>query len=309
MPLRPTPFPWTCRLHPLSPPRPARFLHTSTALRNDSTDHYETLGLHPNASAAEIKKYFFPYPSHGQSPSTTTTRIKQHPTNPPSPPNRQYFTLSKSHHPDHNPNDPTSSSRFVKIAEAYAILGSPSKRQRYDHHHHHHSSHSTSGHHPHGSHHSSSSSPFGARPASGLSKRRTHFRGPPASFYRSGGWGAHGAKRAAQAEATASASAFTGAASGAASSAGMNNGGGLGGAAGAAMGGGNDVPHFDRDGHFRTQEQQELRRRRRLAEEGVSFENGGSLLFNFLFVGGIISLAIAIPTYLGERRPKGTRRV
>lgn len=35
----------------------------------------------------------------------------------------------------------------------------------------------------------------GGRPASGLSRRRTAFRGPPPSFYRSGGWGASGAKR------------------------------------------------------------------------------------------------------------------
>lgn len=76
------------------------------------------------------------------------------------------------------------------------------------------------------------------------------------------------------------------------------------------MGWGNDVPHFDRDGHFRTQEQQELRRRRRMAaaEDAMSIGGGKSLLLNFVFVGGIISLAIAVPTFFGrmvERRPKG----
>ena len=67
--------------------------------------------------------------------------------------------------------------------------------------------------------------------------------------------------------------------------------------------GGNDVPHFDRDGHFRTHKQQELRRRKRMAAEGggVSFStNGGGLLLNFVFVGGIISLAIAVPTLFGK---------
>ncbi|KAI9879991.1 MAG: hypothetical protein M1830_006108 [Pleopsidium flavum] len=254
-----------------------------------------------------------PLPSHPFPAHSIPSKPKP-PTNPPSlpgVPNRQYFTLSKTHHPDHNPNDPSSSSRFVKIAEAYAILGSPSKRQHYDHlhHHHHHSSHSPTTPHS-GSHHSRSSSAFGARPASGLSKRRTQFRGPPASFYRSGGWGAHGAKRAAQAEAAASASASASASSTAssassssASSPGTNNaGGGFGGFGGAAMGWENDVPHFHRDGHFRTQEQQEIRRRRRMAEEeGVGFENGGSLLINFLFVAGIISLAIVLPTLFGRK--------
>ncbi len=63
------------------------------------------------------------------------------------------------------------------------------------------------------------------------------------------------------------------------------------------------MPHFDRDGHFRTQEQQELRRRRRMAaaDDAVSFEGGGSsMLLNFLFVGGIISLAIVVPTVFGR---------
>jgi len=44
---------------------------------------------------------------------------------------------------------------------------------------------------------SSHTGPAGGRPASGLSRRRTQFRGPPPSFYASGGWGAHSAKRSA----------------------------------------------------------------------------------------------------------------
>lgn len=63
------------------------------------------------------------------------------------------------------------------------------------------------------------------------------------------------------------------------------------------------MPHFDRDGHFRTQEQHERRRRRRrmaAADGAVSFEGRGSMLLNFLFVGGIISLAIAVPTLFGR---------
>ncbi|KAF1990980.1 hypothetical protein K402DRAFT_304517, partial [Aulographum hederae CBS 113979] len=35
-------------------------------------------------------------------------------------------------HPDLNPTDPTASSRFVQISEAYHILGSPTKKASYD---------------------------------------------------------------------------------------------------------------------------------------------------------------------------------
>jgi len=241
-------------------PRPALF-HTSTAWRDDSTDHYETLGLEHGASAAAVKK--------------------------------QFYSLSKLHHPDRNRNDPDASSRFLKISEAYAVLGSPVKRERYDrdtrrasgqssaggHHHHHHGS------------HSSSSTPFGSRPASGLSRRRTHFKGPPPSFYRNGGWGSHGAKRQSQAEAAASTAASAGAT--------MSDGSGL----GAAQHGWNsDVPHFDRESHFRTQEQQDQRRRRRMEEGAYTVADGSGMLFKFIFVGSIVSMACFLPA-LFEGKP------
>lgn len=52
----------------------------------------------------------------------------------------------------------------------------------------------------------------------------------------------------------------------------------------------NDVPHFDHEGHLRTQEQQELRRQRRLREESVRYEEGASMIIRFLLIGGIVSL-------------------
>ena len=192
---------------------------------------------------------------------------------------RQFYLLSKTYHPDHNPTDPQASERFVKISEAYTILRSPQKRERYDR-----DIQGTQGasrsNPPRGSH-SSASAPFGSRPASGLSRRRTQFRGPPPSFYRSGGWGAQGSKRQAQAEGSRSAGT------------GEPRGGGFG--PGQGQIGYNNVPHFDQEGHHRTQEQQDQRRRRRLEEESVGSADGGSVLFQFLLVTVVIMLALSIP--------------
>ena len=208
---------------------------------------------------------------------------------------RNFYALSKKHHPDHNPNDSYAAERFVKISEAYAVLGNPPKREKYDRE----TQRTTPGGSPDapkGSH--SSSAPYGARPASGLSRRRTQFRGPPPSFYRSGGWGAHGAKRKEQADATASAHSRSTFRSG---SADTNAGGGFG-PAGAADGLDNDVPHFDREGHVRTQEQQDQRRVRRVGEEAVDYSSGGSMLLNFLAVSGILAVTVLVPTLFVHRK-------
>ena len=202
---------------------------------------------------------------------------------------RQFYSLSKAHHPDHNPNDPEASSRFVKISEAYAILGSPQKRSRYDQD----IQRAQAGPSrtpPRGSH-SSSSTPFGSRPASGLSRRRTQFKGPPPSFYRSGGWGAHGEKRQSQADGAGSAST------------GESRGGGYGFGQGQVDW---SVPHFDREGHHRTQEQQDLRRQRKMQEESVEYYEGGSVLLKFILITAVVTFAFSIPTMFetSGRRPK-----
>ena len=166
----------------------------------------------------------------------------------------------------------------MKVSEAYSTLGSPEKRKNYDR-----DLLPTQASSPHarqGSY-SSASSPVGARPASGLSRRRTQFRGPPPSFYRGGGWGAHGQKRQARVDETAQAHARAAAGSTA---------GGMGPGQGQA-GFSNDVPHFDQEGHLRTQEQQEQRRQRRLREESVGYEDGGSMIIKFLLISGIVTLA------------------
>lgn len=56
----------------------------------------------------------------------------------------------------------------------------------------------------------------------------------------------------------------------------------------------NDVPHFDRGRHYRTQEQQEQRRRRRMKGDSIDVGNGGSILINFMVVSGVISVAFLI---------------
>ena len=260
-------------LHLLNPYRNRPFkvplqrqFRTSTIWRSASPDHYGVLGLEPTSSQAAIKK--------------------------------QFYALSKIHHPDHNPNDTSASERFVKISEAYAVLGQPEKRSKYDREH----RGATSG--PHvatrrGSH---AGSAFGSRPASGLSKRRTQFRGPPPSFYRSGGWGGQGAKRQSQAEGPAAAAGTDRSAQdGAARAGGFSPG-------QAWAGWENDVPHFDREGHRRTQEQQERRRilKRRTGEDDMGY-GGASMLIQFFLVGGVVIAALSLPT-LFERSIKPGRK-
>lgn len=63
-------------------------------------DHYAVLGVHRQATDAEIKK--------------------------------AYRSLARSHHPDANPNNPEAEARFKDVANAYEVLGDPERRARYD---------------------------------------------------------------------------------------------------------------------------------------------------------------------------------
>ncbi|KAK4138867.1 DnaJ-domain-containing protein, partial [Trichocladium antarcticum] len=173
MPLRYTPAGAALHRFTAAVPGGRRFFHASRRLEADvhpNNNHYETLNVHQDASPAEIKKSF--------------------------------YHLSKRHHPDHNPADPLAPNKFMRLSEAYAVLGHTDKRARYDRDvlRHHQRAHGRHNHGPSpssssGSSYHSSTGPAGGRPASGLSRRRSAFQGPPPSFFRSGGWGAHGAKR------------------------------------------------------------------------------------------------------------------
>jgi len=66
----------------------------------DSSTHYQILGLKKESSSQEIKNAF--------------------------------LNLSKSHHPDLHPNDPTKHETFVRIMEAYTVLSKPGLRRIYD---------------------------------------------------------------------------------------------------------------------------------------------------------------------------------
>ncbi|KAH9906942.1 DnaJ-domain-containing protein [Xylariomycetidae sp. FL2044] len=234
----------TTYYHPHAPPSPhlrssTRPFHSTPARRDEAIDnarnHYETLKLQPGATPAEIKKSF--------------------------------YTLSKTHHPDHNPSSrQTSSRRFMRISEAYSILSIPSKRASYDRDNQFFpssssSSSSSTSSSPRKGSYSSTNNPAGGRPASGLSRRRTTFRGPPPSFWRNGGWGSQEGKRRAAHEAggeggndaqhnTQHQQQSSGGATGATGSTrnpypGMNPG-------QSRYGHNEEVPHFDREGHERT---------------------------------------------------------
>ena len=63
-------------------------------------DHYETLGVPRSATQAQIKK--------------------------------AYFSLAKKYHPDVNPGDEGAKLKFQRVADAYAVLKDPKRREQYD---------------------------------------------------------------------------------------------------------------------------------------------------------------------------------
>ncbi|KAH9876314.1 hypothetical protein J1614_004193 [Plenodomus biglobosus] len=249
--------------------------HSTRPLRAASSPtHYETLQLSSSsASAAEIK--------------------------------RQFYTLSKQHHPDRNRNDPDASTRFVAISEAYHVLSVPEKRAQYD---------ATlqsaqasswgrrdgpgAEGYPQGSY---SSASFGSRPATGLNKKRSTFRGPPPSFYKSGGYGDFATKRSEYAyQSTTS--------NGHEDTAGQESHGGYGGFGPGQQNQGNQVPHFDDKRHKETHDnvhahiwarRRQMRRTVRSREEEYA---RGDVLRNFLAVSGIVAVIGVTAKIFGDRR-------
>src|SRR5689334_12224999 len=66
----------------------------------------------------EFKDY---YATLGVAKTATDKELKQ-----------AYRKLARKHHPDVNPGDKTSESKFKEINEAYEVLGDPDKRRKYD---------------------------------------------------------------------------------------------------------------------------------------------------------------------------------
>ena len=231
---------------------------------------------------------------------------------------RSFYTLSKSHHPDVNPSDPNAAETFSRISESYHVLSSATRRAAYDRdvlrlHHNRHSS----GPAHHGSYHSSN--PAGGRAPSGLSRRRGTFRGPPPSFYRSGGWGAHSEKRR-KAHEESTGTGEGSAASGQKHSSGRDDPasgtyshyGGMG-PGGDPFGHRDDVPHFDKESHTRTHQRQDQRRsqreRRAVGDDDVEFEPQTSLAGHFFIVSGILAATFLAPLiYLQFARTNRRKR-
>ncbi|PNY26379.1 Chaperone protein DnaJ [Tolypocladium capitatum] len=217
---------------------------------------------------------------------------------------RSFYALSKAHHPDANPSDPTAAHTFALLSESYALLSSPDRRAAYDrdvlrlHHHPHQAAQR------HGSY-SSSQSPAGGRAPSGLSRRRGTFRGPPPSFYRSGGWGAHADKRRAAHDESSGSSSSPSSSHAThrdpwttrereSARSGMGPGPSPFHDADAAA-----APHFDREGHARTHQREDRRRwqraRRAVGDDDVEFEPQTSLAGHFLIVASILGVTFLAP--------------
>ncbi|KAF3491994.1 DnaJ domain-containing protein [Arthroderma uncinatum] len=271
-----------CPHNPYLRPPPTLFLHrsitrlhishfSSTVIRAASQTHYETLGVPVSATTDEIKKKF--------------------------------YALSLAHHPDRN-KDPSATDKFSSISSAYHVLANPTKRARYDREHDIRIPTAQGATRPGTgsfSSASSGSSQFGSRPASGLSKRRGTFKGPPPSFYANGGYGTSYRQhqqpqdhqqhqhRSHQEHPSSTYPQYHD----------------------------SDVPHFDAWSHRRTQSYEDMRRRmrrvrfmeeekKRAAAEGAASGggyDGGSMTVRFLVISGILVVSM-LSASLGRSREK-----
>lgn len=269
MRLRPCSLP-TLRLAS-SPPLPNRALSESN---NPTRDH---IFAHCFSSTSTLRTTA-PSPTHYDvlkiQPTATSAELKQ-----------QFYVLSKETHPDHNRNDPKAAQRFAQISESYSVLANPEKRKRYDrdvmraHHGSHH-------HRRHGSH--SSHSYAGSRPATGLSKRRSAFKGPPPSFYSHGKPSANTAQHA-QSSSSAGPNPHV---------AGTFN-------AGAFTQPGYHDSAFNASSVYKTQTHEDYRRANRRAAEVAAVqalaEDEGNFWGRFIVVSGILVLSVSLASLIAAR--------
>ncbi|RPB06826.1 DnaJ-domain-containing protein [Morchella conica CCBAS932] len=182
---------------------------------------------------------------------------------------KRYFELSKAHHPDRNRSDPLASNRFIKISTAYAVLGHEKHRAKYDFE-------------LARKHGSRPVGPVGGRPASGLSKRRGQFHGPPPSFFRNGGWSRFKGKSAHAGQERPD------------SSPGSGPGGfGAGGPTAART---DDVPHFNYGQKYRQHEEQQSRWARRAKQHRL--EPDTSIIYPLIGVTTILVGVVSIAVYV-----------
>ncbi|KAJ9602042.1 hypothetical protein H2200_013402 [Cladophialophora chaetospira] len=247
------------------------FTHTAHQNQpaNPTLNHYEVLKVPVHATKADLK--------------------------------RQFYILSKETHPDVNRADPHAAERFAQISESYAVLADPEKRKRYDRD----VLRAQQQEARHGRQHSGgrSGTYAGHRPPSGLSKRRSAFKGPPPSFYAQGGASTN-TQQDAQARAQQSAGQeYTG---------GMFN-------AGAFSDGSNTA--FESHPIYKTQTHEDYRRMNRrqaelaAAQAAVEEDNFWA---RFIIVSGIIGLSVGAGTLIlkmastprggGLTRADGSRR-
>ncbi|KIX95259.1 uncharacterized protein Z520_09176 [Fonsecaea multimorphosa CBS 102226] len=211
---------------------------------------------------------------------------------------KQFYVLSKETHPDVNRNDPKAAERFAQISESYSVLANPEKRKRYDrdvmraHHPHHRGSHSS-----HGDRSQGGGTYAGHRPASGLSKRRSTFKGPPPSFY------AHGnpSARTQQGADARNTQGQRAAGTGEEYTAGTFN-------AGAFSEGGG--PAFDTRPTLKTQTHEDYRRANRRAAELAAAQAAveeDNFWARFIVVSGIIVLGVSVGTLIIHmaNKPRG----
>jgi len=239
---------------------------STTTFRLDDTSlpapsHYDVLKVSPNVSRAELKK--------------------------------QFYVLSKETHPDINHGDPHAAKRFAQISESYSVLADPEKRKRYDRDvmrtHESHTRH----HHAHGHHHHQRGTYAGHRPPSGLSKRRSPFKGPPPSYFAQGNMSANTARP--EKASSPSSSSYQ---------AGTFN-------AAAFTPEGRYDPHFDASRVFRTQTHEDMRRANRRAAELAAaqqeIEDRDNFWARFVIVTFVMIFGVTVGSLIVGRAntPKG----
>ncbi|KAL5604732.1 hypothetical protein BROUX41_001917 [Berkeleyomyces rouxiae] len=217
---------------------------------------------------------------------------------------KAFYALSKTYHPDLNPDNPSAKAHFQRISEAYAVLSVPAKRSAYDRstpavHQRRHASPSHTAPRRSGSY--ASSSPAGGRPASGLSSRRTPFFHAGAQYAKR--QAAHGGPGASHAYSQTDTREHAQSAAGHADSPSAHY-------RWPGTGPGPDplhsvgrMAHFDAVAHFQTHMRQEVLRNHRRAvnearQKDVDQASSGSRFFLILamVVGGVAVVPVLIPS-------------